>query len=54
MTHGDNKGLIMPPLVAPKQVVVVPIPHKDVADKMDDYTNSIVKALQKNGIRVKV
>ena len=28
MVHGDDKGLIMPPKVAPVQVVVVPIPFK--------------------------
>jgi prolyl-tRNA synthetase len=35
MTHGDNNGLVLPPAVAPKQVVVVPIAqHKEgVLDK---------------------
>ena len=28
MVHGDDKGLIIPPKVAPIQVVVVPIPYK--------------------------
>jgi len=28
MVHGDDKGLILPPRVAPVQVVVVPIPYK--------------------------
>lgn len=28
MVHGDDKGLIMPPKVAPIQVVIVPIPFK--------------------------
>ena len=28
MVHGDDKGLIMPPKVAPVQVVIVPIPFK--------------------------
>eukprot|EP00967_Tisochrysis_lutea_P133772 scaffold235347_cov20-Tisochrysis_lutea.AAC.2 len=26
MTHGDDKGLVAPPRVAPKQLVMVPIP----------------------------
>jgi prolyl-tRNA synthetase len=26
MTHSDDKGLVLPPRVAPKQLVVVPIP----------------------------
>jgi prolyl-tRNA synthetase len=29
MVHGDNKGLILPPKVAPVQVVIVPITYKD-------------------------
>ncbi|MGQ9551139.1 MAG: proline--tRNA ligase [Candidatus Bathycorpusculaceae bacterium] len=29
MVHGDNKGLVLPPKVAPIQVVIVPIPYKD-------------------------
>ncbi len=30
MTHGDNNGLVLPPAVAPIQVVIVPIaPHKE-------------------------
>jgi len=28
MVHGDDKGLVLPPKVAPTQVVVVPIPFK--------------------------
>jgi prolyl-tRNA synthetase len=28
MAHGDDKGLVLPPRVAPIQVVVVPIPYK--------------------------
>jgi len=29
MTHGDSKGLVLPPRVAPLQVAIVPIPFKD-------------------------
>jgi len=28
MMHGDDRGLVLPPLIAPHQVVVVPIPKK--------------------------
>ncbi len=30
MVHGDDKGLVLPPRIAPVQVVIVPIPYKDV------------------------
>jgi prolyl-tRNA synthetase len=29
MVHGDDKGLVLPPKMAPVQVVIVPIPYKD-------------------------
>ncbi len=29
MLHGDDRGLVIPPRIAPTQVVVVPIPYKD-------------------------
>lgn len=29
MAHGDDKGLVLPPKVAPIQVVIVPIPYKE-------------------------
>jgi prolyl-tRNA synthetase len=29
MVHGDDRGLVLPPKVAPVQVVIVPIPYKD-------------------------
>jgi prolyl-tRNA synthetase len=51
MVHGDDKGLVLPPNIAPVQVVIVPIPYKDA-----DSTSIIAKAeeaykkLQKHGI----
>lgn len=30
MIHGDNKGLVLPPKIAPIQVVIIPILYKDV------------------------
>ena len=45
MTHGDDDGLILPPAIAPWQVVVVPIaPHKPgVAEKAAEVAASISK-----------
>ena len=31
MTHGDDSGLVLPPRVAPYQVVIVPIPPRQLA-----------------------
>jgi prolyl-tRNA synthetase len=43
MTHGDNRGLVLPPRVAPIQVVIVPIAsHKGgVMEKVDELFNQL-------------
>lgn len=45
MTHGDNNGLVMPPVVAPVQVVVLPIAmHKEgVLEKARELTAKLSK-----------
>lgn len=45
MTHGDNNGLVLPPKVAPIQVVVVPIAHHKpgVLEKADEITERLKK-----------
>lgn len=55
MTHGDNGGLIMPPRLAPTQVVIVPIYRND-ADKSTvmEAVASIQAELADKNIRVKV
>ncbi len=51
MTHGDNSGLVLPPAIAPIQVIVIPVAqHKEgVIDK----ANEIVERLTRAGFRVK-
>ncbi|MDQ6767313.1 MAG: proline--tRNA ligase [Candidatus Eremiobacteraeota bacterium] len=34
MVHGDDNGLVLPPSIAPHQVVIVPIPRKGAEDVM--------------------
>ncbi|MBQ8911963.1 MAG: proline--tRNA ligase, partial [Clostridia bacterium] len=50
MTHGDDNGLILPPAIAPIQVVVVPVmQHKEgVLEK----ANEVADALKAAGLRV--
>ena len=52
MTHGDNNGLVLPPPVAPIQVVIVPVAqHKEgVLEK----ANELYETLKAAGIRVKL
>ena len=53
MTHGDDKGLQLPPKIAPYQVVLVPI-FRDDDDKknIQDYLRETLIEMQKLGIRV--
>ncbi|MFO0984952.1 MAG: proline--tRNA ligase [Planctomycetota bacterium] len=54
MAHGDDKGLILPPRVAPHQVVVVPIwKSDDEQHKVLAYVDQFVRQL-KRAVRVKV
>merc|ERR1711935_942690 len=54
MVHGDDKGLVMPPKVAPLQAVIVPIISKILtADTADPYCDGILKDLESQGLRAK-
>ena len=54
MTHSDDKGLVLPPKLAPYQVVIVPIFKTDLEfDEISDLANKITKDLQKSNISVK-
>ncbi|MBS1587584.1 MAG: proline--tRNA ligase [Bacteroidetes bacterium] len=55
MAHGDDNGLVLPPRLAPLQVVIVPIYNKDAAarEKIDNAVNQLKQELQAKGIRVK-
>jgi prolyl-tRNA synthetase len=51
MVHGDDKGLVLPPKIAPIQVVVVPIPYKGAEPEMIlSKAKGIFKSLQERGI----
>ena len=55
MAHGDDKGLILPPKLAPYQVVVVPIYRDDEAKaKVMDYVQTITDELKAKGVRFHV
>ncbi|MBE6813174.1 MAG: proline--tRNA ligase [Ruminococcaceae bacterium] len=48
MSHGDNNGLVLPPKVAPTQVVIIPIAaHKPgVIEKADELTARLAKSFR--------
>jgi len=52
--HGDDHGLVLPPKVAPIQVIVIPIPYKGKADLVNKESSSVAEGLRKEGFRVEV
>lgn len=50
--HGDTRGIILPPAIAPYQIVVVPIFTKESQKKIMNACNQIAHNLQNAGIRV--
>ena len=52
--HGDEKGLIIPPFIAPIQIVIIPIYKKDNKDEVIEAAEQILKVLQKAGLRVEL
>jgi prolyl-tRNA synthetase len=54
MTHGDDKGLVLPPLLAPYQVVIVPIGRGDQAEQVLPSATELADRLRRAGIRTHV
>ncbi len=54
MVHGDNAGLILPPRLAPYQVVVVPIWRKDAEKAAVNEMVARVEKMLKGKVRVKL
>lgn len=50
--HGDDHGLVLPPEIAPVQVVIVPIPYKGYEEKIKAYCEEAFKRLKEAVIRV--
>ena len=55
MTHGDDKGLVLPPRLAPVQVMIVPIWKTD-ADRVAvlQVSHRVSEVLRESGLRVEV
>jgi prolyl-tRNA synthetase len=52
MTHGDESGLVLPPRVAPYQVVIVPIPRGNWQETVLPKAQAIRDELTAHGVRV--
>ena len=54
MTHGDDSGLILPPRIAPHQVVIVPIPRGNWRETVLPHAQEIAQVLTDSGVRVRL
>ena len=53
LAHGDDKGLRLPPRIAPIQLVIIPIAKNEEEEKdLKDYLEPITTALKKLKVRV--
>jgi prolyl-tRNA synthetase len=54
MTHSDDNGLVLPPKLAPDQVVIVPIyRNEEQFEAVSEVAETLMQALRNEGIRVK-
>ncbi|MET3546136.1 prolyl-tRNA synthetase [Paenibacillus favisporus] len=54
MVHGDDRGLALPPKVAPTQVIMIPIGPPKTWDAVVGRTDELFAELKQAGIRVRV
>jgi len=54
MTHSDDKGLVIPPKLAPTEAVVVPIFRKENVSEVAAYASEVGQELRSAGIKVEI
>ncbi len=55
MTHSDDKGLVLPPNLAPTQVIIIQMNiSEESKNKIEKITNKIFSDLKSGGVRVKI
>ena len=52
MVHSDDDGLVLPPAVAPYQVVIIPIVRDETAGDLNSYSHALAEKLHAAGVRV--
>ncbi len=52
--HGDDKGLILPPAIAPIQLIIVPIYKKEDKEKVLKKAQELKKILEAEGVRTEI
>jgi prolyl-tRNA synthetase len=54
MTHGDEKGLVLPPALAPHQIVIVPVGRGEREGEVAAAAQDLAGRLRRTGVRVHV
>ncbi|MEK9755718.1 MAG: proline--tRNA ligase [Bacteroidota bacterium] len=55
MSHSDDNGLVLPPYLAPIQIIIIPLKKSNEdSNLIDEKSNSLYESLNKKGIRVKI
>jgi prolyl-tRNA synthetase len=54
ITHGDDKGFVIPPRIAPIQVVIIPIPYKETEEQINKTCEDVAIRLEEETIKVEL
>ncbi|NCO03284.1 MAG: proline--tRNA ligase [Alphaproteobacteria bacterium] len=54
MMHADDDGMIMPPRIAPQQIIILPVVKDDTADAVEAFCAKLADDLKAKGFRVKL
>ena len=54
ITHGDDNGIVLPPEIAPIQVVIVPVPYKGKSQQVNEVCEKVFHTLKNAGFRVEL
>jgi len=52
--HGDDNGAVLPPTMTPTQVVIIPIPYKDMEKQINEACETLAEELRKVDVRVEI
>lgn len=52
--HGDDHGVILPSIIAPIQIIIIPIPYKGKAEVVNGECQKVAEELKQKGFRVEV
>ena len=54
IAHGDDHGVVLPPKIAPIQVVIIPVPYKETEEQINKTCEDVASKLKKANVRVEL